>query len=702
MSGRGIRRRLEVTLVAVALVSVLVLSGVNYVFARFLIADSVEAQLSALRDTRVQAIERGATRLQTSVATLAVTPSVVAALEELTEGYRELDGALEPAQVAELEAGYDAALEPLRAAGREVPTDSLLPASERGQYVQYHYIAENPDPFDDRDRLDDAGDGSRYSAVHAEYHPLLRSLMRTNGVSDLLLVDYPTREVVYSTKKRVDVGTSVTDGPWADTQLGAVVDKLSQTTVGDTVISDTSFYVPAQGQAVVFLASAIRSGSELIGAIVTELPVDALTDVVNAQENWDLLGLDGTGDVYLVGPDGRMRTDPRAWLTDPEVFLSEYLDRSSDERLVEQMRLAGSAALTETVDNKAVESALAGDTFVGTVKNYRGDTTFAASGPVMLGDQQWVVVIEQSRSEATEGLGSLLRGTLVVVAVLLPITALLGWLLARNLTRPFGLLVDAAGNVARGEPPPDMGMLGNNELGDVGRQLEIVAARLRDEEASIVAEEAQINQVLGEVVPPRLIDRVRRGEQRITDLLDTATAVSFMVEGIPEASGSDQDTVFEITQLLAAEVDRLSEEFGVERVRRSPTNALFVSGMRAPDACVEAAVAFASAVMSMIADAAEEYGQPMSIRAGLASGDVASGVIGQHQVTFSVWGEPVSTAFTLASMAGPGEILADASVARSLGEADGSSWQLDRREGLSGLAEDVEAWTIGRPQPDDG
>ncbi len=498
-------------------------------------------------------------------------------------------------------------------------------------------------------------------------------------------------------QKRIDVGTSVTDGPWAGKALGQVVDGLSRATVGDTVISDTTFYVPARGQAVVFAATAIRSGSEVTGAVVAELPVSVITELVTAGQDWEALGLGDTGDIYLVGADGTLRTDTRRWLGDAEQFLSDYLERNADEMLVERMRVVGSAALTQRVDNRAVDAALAGDTFVGTVTNYRGDATFAASAPVQVGAQEWVVVIEQDRSEANSGLGSLLRVMLVVMAILLPITAVLGWLMARSLTRPFGSLVDAAGRIARGQPVSGVAGLGNNELGDVGRQLEIVANRLEAKEAAIVAEEEQINDVLGEVVPPRLIDRVRSGEQNITDLLDTATVISFLVDGIPEAAGSDQDTVFEIAEHLADGVDRLADDHRVERVRRSSTNALFVAGLAQPDACIDDAVQFAAAVMHLVEAAAVEYGQPLLIRAGLATGDVASGVIGQRQLTFSMWGEPVTAAFTLASLGQPGEILVDAAVAVAVG----APWEVERRDELPVLDDDIEAWTMRLPQPVD-
>ena len=692
-----LRRRLEFTLVGVALVSVLLLSGLNYLFARVLISDAVEAQLGALRDTRVESIERGAVRVQSAVSTLAVTPSVVTAFEELSAGYAEVDDSLTPEQLVELETAYGVALQPLRDAGQDVPAGALVPDSGSGQFVQYQYIARNPDGFDDRDRLDDAGDGSSYSRAHAENHPLLRSLMQNAGLSDLLLVDVDTAEVIYSVKKRIDVGTNAVNGPWAVNGLGAVIDALATVPFGDAVVSDTAFYAPARGQAVFLLATAIRSTGDATGALVAELPVQALTDLATSGQDWELLGLDETGNVYLVGADGKLRTDTREWLADPEQFLEEYFDRNADESLIEQMRLAGSAALTQQVDNRAVETALGGDTFVGAVTTYDGDKVFAASGPVRIGGLDWAVVIEKDRAEATSGLSSLLRGTLVVMAVLLPVTALLGWWLARSLTRPFGQLVDAAGRIAGGEPAPGAGGLGNNELGDVGRQLESVAAQLAAEEAALVAEEDQINAVLAAVVPPRLIDRVRSGEQGIADLVDSATVISFLVDGIPEAAGSNQDVVFEIAEQLVEGVEQLQAQYGVERIRQSSTSALFATGLGVDEPQIEAAAEFTAAVLQMVQEIGAEYGHGLSVRAGLAAGDVASGVIGQQQLAFSMWGEPVTRAFTLASLARPGEILADSSVRDGL-EA---RWDAEQREGLLGLDDSVEAWAIRSPRMTD-
>jgi class 3 adenylate cyclase len=54
-------------------------------------------------------------------------------------------------------------------------------------------------------------------------------------------------------------------------------------------------------------------------------------------------------------------------------------------------------------------------------------------------------------------------------------------------------------------------------------------------------------------------------------------------------------------------------------------------------------------------------------------------------------------AFTLASLARAGEILVDADVYDALE----SGWDLEHREGLPGLDDTVEAWTLRPPPPPD-
>ncbi|MDH3755964.1 MAG: hypothetical protein OEU32_19035, partial [Acidimicrobiia bacterium] len=423
----SIRRRIATTLVGVALVSVLLLAGVNYIFARLLISESIESQLAGVRDTRVQALEIGIERLKSRVSAMATNPSVGDALTDLSAEFRQLDEDITPDQVADLTTIYGGeVLPPIVAAGVDIASNDLVPASAAGRYVQQRYIVENPHGFDERDRLDDAGDGSGYSAAHADHHPLLSALMENARMSDLLLIDADTGDVVYSTKKRIDTGTNGLDGPYADDGLGQVLDQLSSVAVGDTVVSDTFFYIPTQGEPVFFLGAAVRSGSHVIGAVVTEVPVDVLTAMMTAGLDWTLLGLGDTGESYVVGPDRTLRSDSRAWLEDPDDYLRQYLDRYGDQNAADLIKTIGSPVLLQEVDNAAVSAGLDDREFVGTVTNYLGTKTLAASGPVRVSGLDWAVVVEQDKDESDSALDSLLGAMLLVLAVLLPTIALVG------------------------------------------------------------------------------------------------------------------------------------------------------------------------------------------------------------------------------------------------------------------------------------
>lgn len=688
---KGLRRRLTVTLVGVSLISVLLLATVNFVFARLLITDSVESQLTSVRDTRVQALEIGAERLQSRVSALALNPSVADALTELSIEFAELNEDITSEQVDDLTTIYDnEALPPFVAAGVNIDAAELVPGTVAGRYLQRHYISENPNGPDERDQLDDAGDGSGYSEAHAIHHPVLRSLMANAGMNDLLLVEVETGEVVYSTKKLIDLGTNSLDGPYADRGLGEAVEKLATVAVGDSVISDTFFYIPTSGEPVFFLASVVRSGSNVIGAVVAEVPVSALTGVMTAQQDWRRLGLGDTGESYIVGADQTLRSDTRAWLQNPDDYLSRHLKQYDDPDATTLIEIVGSPVLVQEVDNDAVTESLDGNQFTGPVQNYLGTKTLAASGPASVDGVNWAVVVEIDQSEADEALNSLLRRFLLVLALLLPSIAVLGIFLARTLTRPADELVRSAARIADGDLDTEIPDLGKNELGDLGRQLEGVARQLEAQEQAILDEEQHINDMLGALLPARLVDRVRGGESSIGDVFDTATVVSITIDDIPSAVATDNDLALEMADRLNERTLVLMEQHGVERIQRSSGSQLYLTGLSQDDAQVSAAAEFAVAAMQVVNEVAAEFGHKVTVRAGMSSGDVATGVLGTNQLSFGVWGDPTGMAMTLASLALPGQVLADGSVVEQLDRA----WDIDALEELPGLAEDITAHVI--------
>ena len=687
-----LRRKLSQNLVALGLVAVLLLAGVNYLVVRSLLSESVETQLTGLRDERSQAVERSIQALQARVSTIARDPGVVEALLALSDGYEATDEDLSEPQVAELEALYDAeVLELYEQADVDHPAAAeLVPQSVSGRNIQYNYIAQNPFPADERQNLDDAGDGSDYSEAHAEHHPFLRSIASTMRTSDLVLIAAESRDVVYSTSKRIDLGTNVRTGPYVDTGLGRAIAELPRAATGETVLVDSTFYLPGVAAPTIFLAAAVRTDSQVIGAIVFELPVEAVTDLTTASQQWDLLGLQNTGETYLVGPDLNLRSGSRLWFEDPDEYLRRFEAQGYDPKLSDLIQLTGSPVLLQPVDNEAVQAGLDGDQFVGTVTSYLGIETLTAAGPVDIAGLKWVVVAEQATQETTDALNTYVRSILLLLLILVPAIAIVGLGLARALVRPIIPLVAAAEEIANNDLDPDIPDLGRNELGDLGRQLENVAARLRQQEATLDDEEERIVAMLAAVLPARLIERVRRGELNIADIAETATIVSLTLTGLPDPSGSDQDATIEATSRVTSDLDELAARHGLERVQISSDQQLFLAGLGSPTAEPEQAVAFAVEVADAVSHIGQDLGLNMRTQIGLAAGEVATGVLGSSQLSFGVWGNPPGIASSLAAIADPGQVLADHSVADVLEGA----WQITPVENMGLTDESIEAFAI--------
>lgn len=665
--GSSLRARLTRTLVGLGLVSVLLLAAVNIVVVRGLLDRGVRDQLTTLRDMRRDSVDLGIDRLMTRVAVLGSDPGVASAVQDLSSAFGEIDTELDEAQLESLTDAYAAVVAPYDEAGVDrPPVTELIPPSTPGRYVQYEYIAAQPP--DTRPDVVDAGDGSAYSEVHAEYHEFLHELAAKMGASDLVLVDSASGDVVYSVGKHVDLGTNVATGPYADTGLGETWSALQSAAVTQAVISDSAYYLPSSTAPVVHVAAQVRSGPAVVGAVIASVDIAALTAIVTAEQQWDLLGLGDTGEAYLVGPDLRLRTVPRPWFEDPNGYVERYLDTGGDERTAGLMEFTGSPVMLQPVDNEAVRTAIEGDEFLGTVRNYLDARTLSASAPIDAGDLGWVVVTEQETSETRNELERFAVSIGLLLAILLPILAVIGVILARVLARPVRPLVDAAGRIADGDYETDVPDLGPTELGDVGRQLEAVAAELSDQEASMAEEEERITTMLSSVLPPSLVEPVRRGERELGDVVDTGTVIAVAVRGLPEPSASDQDVMADLAERAAEESDAMVARYGVERVRVAPEQLLFVAGRGTPDYDATTAAEFAAAAVSAVERLGAEVGLGLTAHVGLALGLVGSGLFGSQQVAYGVWGDCVPRAVALSRAAHAGQILADSAAVEELDE----------------------------------
>jgi methyl-accepting chemotaxis protein len=189
-----------------------------------------------------------------------------------------------------------------------------------------------------------------------------------HGYYDIFIIN--TRgDVLYTVAKEDGDHTNLVDGPYADSGLGRMFrDLMANGTQGQIVFEDFSNYGPSNNEPAAFIGSRVYSDNEWIGVYAVQIPSQTINEIMQFSS-----GMGETGETYLVGDDGLMRSDSR--------FSSE------------------SSILKTTVASPSVARALSGEVGIGIVDDYRGIPVYSAYQPFDFEGTRWAVLAEQDVAE---------------------------------------------------------------------------------------------------------------------------------------------------------------------------------------------------------------------------------------------------------------------------------------------------------------
>lgn len=272
-------------------------------------------KLTAVRQIKKNAIENYFSTIRSQVVTLSEDRMIVDAtvkLKRMFKSYRDelaIYGDEIETKRKELGEYYTGEFAPTYAKqndGNSVDmTEALAKLSENAVVMQHAYILKNKSPLGEKNKLTAAEDGSSYSDIHRVIHPSINHYLESFGYYDIFIVDAETSEVIYSVFKELDYGTSLKEGPWADTGLAeAFRAGMALNTDTEATFIDYKLYRPSYDAPAGFVASPIFDGGEKLGVLIFQMPLDRVSEVMSERA-----GLGKTGETYLIGPDLLMRSD---------------------------------------------------------------------------------------------------------------------------------------------------------------------------------------------------------------------------------------------------------------------------------------------------------------------------------------------------------------------------------------------------------
>ncbi len=392
-----------------------------------------------------------------------------------------------------------------------------LPRSEAGRLLQAWYISDNPHPLGSKLALDRHNADVPYNTYHAEFHPTIRNYLESFGYYDIFLFD-TQGNLVYSVYKETDFATNFLTGPYKDTNFGDVVRKaLAAPAPGVVFAEDFKPYEPSYGSPAAFFGSPVFKDGEKIGVAVFQAPVDEINRVMNADA-----GLGETGQAYLVGADGKMR---------------------SQDRFVEEGTI-----LVADRQSEATQAAFKGEAGFFELTREAGEVHFAAAAPLAVDQFDWAVVVEVDEDEAMTAAAALRAQLLMIGGGIAALVAVFGWWFASRLVKPIGPAVARARAIADGDLSGEaLPVKTQDELGQLTDAMNQMSTNLRDVIQSVTAASTEVGAAASQIAGSS--EEVARGmDEQSAQVTRVSAAIEEMSASVievarksAEAAGRAQD-----------------------------------------------------------------------------------------------------------------------------------------------------------------
>jgi class 3 adenylate cyclase len=661
----SVATRLSLVVLVVALVSLVITSGVGLSRGTDIADELLRDRTTALGAARAEQVQRHVASIQRIAATQAISPSTAEAIDAFATAYRELqDQGPSNADEEAVDSYYADTVAPELSAVRDRPVGaaSLVPEAAAAVYLQARYVL----PTDGGGSLlDDAGDGSSWSELHRRLHQSLSDVAVQAGVDDLYLIEPTNNTVVYSSAKGIDFATSLLTGPQSGTALAVLVNSVgARPAPGVAAIIDFTSYSGAGGEPSAFIASPVIVDGAVAGFVALRFGPDRISAITTDGGRW--LGEGATGETYLVARDDLLRSDARGFVEDRSSFFQAVRDAgAASEEQIRLMKRFDTTVLQLAISDKDTNAALDNEPELVETTNYLGADVLQARRPLDIDGLEWAMITEVQRAEISQPIVDFARNLLIAIALFLVGITVLAVRWSDRLLGPVRM-ISANLRAVRAGAGSDELLTSNtlpegsaSEFLELATDIDTMLATLSARDADARAQATERHDLLRRLLPPQVAQRAEAGERDVIDQVANATIVVVVVRGlgsILESGSSDEARA--LLDRFVDEADALAKQRGLERLRLTGDAYLAGCGTVRPYIDHAArAVEFALGIGELVGDLADEGGHGISIGAGVDSGPVTVGLTGGSGLVYDAWGSTVQRAADLARRAQPNTVV---------------------------------------------
>ncbi len=488
-------------------------------------------RLTAIRETRIHALERYVEDLSKHVSALTTSETTSDALEQLRAAWSRIEPMPEGAE-APLARFYEETLGPPLSVetGGSGSLPTWFPTDPRTRTLQHEAIAANPHPLGMKDLLLEVGGGAAaWGEVHARHHPTFHRYQSAFGFYDIFLISAPEGRVLYTVAKEMDLGADLTREPYRQTGLGEVYRRVMDAdwpyAEPGVVLEDFTPYVASSFAPAAFIAAPIRVAGATVGVLAMQLSIREVDRVMTQGRNWRDAGLGETGQAYVVGSDNTLRSDLREQIENPDGFYAMLARTGISAGAVDKIRRAGTTVLNLPVDLRVVEriTTAASGTEFGV--NREGEPVLRSHAALDIPGLHWTLVAEIDADEALAPVRAL-QATLVTagLGVALVFFLIAGWL-GVSVTQPLVELATTVARLGAGARGTKVPVRTTDEVGDLAAAFN----RMSDDLERTTVSKVELEALARRLISAQEDERRRVGRELHDDLVQRIAATAIEV-----------------------------------------------------------------------------------------------------------------------------------------------------------------------------
>jgi class 3 adenylate cyclase len=346
-----------------------------------------------------------------------------------------------------------------------------------------------------------------------------------------------------------------------------------------------------------------------------------------------------------------MRSDSRLFLEDPEAYKRDVVEAGTPPDIAEEAIERGGTTLVQPVPTEATKLAQRGQSGTLIAQDYLGQETLQAYAPADIEGLRWNVIAKIATAEAFAPVSAFTRTLVLSTVVIIFVVCLAAMLLARLFVRPIRRLEIGAQKISSGDYNITLPVHSRDEFGDLTVAFNDMSRNLAIKEELLAEQRRENDRLMLSLMPEPVVQRYREGEETIAQDHQDVTVIFADVVGLDALSSElNSDELLTIVNKLTRQFDAAAENLGIEQVRTLHNGYLASCGLSVPRLDnVRRTVDFAIEMQRIVERFNAETGQDLSLRAGIDTGTVTSGLVARSTLAYDMWGSAVNLAYQVQS-----------------------------------------------------